>query len=190
MILKTWVPSSKQILAWTSFLTGVLLAGVALAQPTPPPAPQAQTRNVIVTTDGADEATTSFSSGTGSSSGLAPAGTSSRLSLLSLTRPMKRPGKRPGWACPLRKRPRHSLRNLDLSPARDCWWIFVAPNSPAARAGIQKYNVIEELGDQTLVDPVQLRKLVQMQKDGDTDQIDTLSRREKARGVGHPGEAN
>jgi membrane-associated protease RseP (regulator of RpoE activity) len=60
---------------------------------------------------------------------------------------------------------------LGLKPGEGLVVAFVAPDSPAAKAGIQKYDVIEELGDQMLVDPAQLRKLVQMEKDGDTVQL-------------------
>jgi membrane-associated protease RseP (regulator of RpoE activity) len=46
--------------------------------------------------------------------------------------------------------------------------IYVEPNSPAAKAGLQKYDVLVEMGDQMLVHPGQLRKLVRLQKEGDT----------------------
>jgi membrane-associated protease RseP (regulator of RpoE activity) len=46
--------------------------------------------------------------------------------------------------------------------------IYVEPNSPAAKAGLQKYDVLVEMGDQLLVHPHQLRKLVRLQKEGDT----------------------
>lgn len=45
--------------------------------------------------------------------------------------------------------------------------IYVEPNSPAAKAGLQKYDVLVEMGDQLLVHPGQLRKLVRRQKEGD-----------------------
>ena len=37
--------------------------------------------------------------------------------------------------------------------------IYVEPNSPAAKAGLQKYDVLVAMGDQMLVHPGQLRKL-------------------------------
>src|SRR5882724_1450550 len=46
--------------------------------------------------------------------------------------------------------------------------IYVEPNSPAAKAGLQKYDVLVEMGDQLLVHPGQLRKLVRRQNIGDT----------------------
>jgi hypothetical protein len=45
---------------------------------------------------------------------------------------------------------------------------FVAPDSPAAKAGLKRNDVLVQLGDQVLVHPVQLRKLVQMHKEGDS----------------------
>jgi membrane-associated protease RseP (regulator of RpoE activity) len=57
---------------------------------------------------------------------------------------------------------------LGLKSGQGLVVIFVAPDSPAAKAGIQKYDVVEKLDEQLLVDPEQLRKLVQMQKEGDT----------------------
>lgn len=46
--------------------------------------------------------------------------------------------------------------------------IYVEPNSPAAKAGLQKFDVLVEMGDQVLVHPLQLRKLVRRQSIGDT----------------------
>ncbi|MGA2867316.1 MAG: PDZ domain-containing protein [Verrucomicrobiota bacterium] len=45
---------------------------------------------------------------------------------------------------------------------------YVAPDSPAAKAGVEKNDVLVQFGDQLLVHPAQLRKLVQMHKEGDT----------------------
>jgi PDZ domain-containing protein len=44
---------------------------------------------------------------------------------------------------------------------------YVATNSPAARAGMQKNDLLVEMDGQKLVLPAQLRKLVQMRKEGD-----------------------
>jgi len=46
--------------------------------------------------------------------------------------------------------------------------VYVEPNSPAAKAGIQKCDVLVGMGDQMLVHPGQLRKLVRLQKEGDS----------------------
>jgi hypothetical protein len=46
--------------------------------------------------------------------------------------------------------------------------IYVEPNSPAAKAGLQKYDVLVGMGDQLLVHPLQLRKLVRRQNIGDS----------------------
>jgi hypothetical protein len=45
--------------------------------------------------------------------------------------------------------------------------VYVEPNSPAAKAGLQKYDVLVSMGDQVLVHPGQLRKLVRLKKEGD-----------------------
>jgi serine protease Do len=45
--------------------------------------------------------------------------------------------------------------------------VFVQPDSPAAKAGLQKNDVLFEFGDQLLVHPGQFRKLVRRQKEGD-----------------------
>jgi hypothetical protein len=44
---------------------------------------------------------------------------------------------------------------------------FVAPNSPAATGGLKKNDVLSQFGDQTLLLPAQLRKLVRMHKESD-----------------------
>lgn len=49
--------------------------------------------------------------------------------------------------------------------------VYVAPDSPAARAGIEKHDVLVELGDQLLVHPEQLRKMIRARKEGDTIQL-------------------
>lgn len=45
---------------------------------------------------------------------------------------------------------------------------YVAPDSPAAKAGLKKYDVLVTLGDQLLVHPAQLAKLIRTKSDGDT----------------------
>jgi len=45
---------------------------------------------------------------------------------------------------------------------------FVAPESPAAKAGLKKNDVLVKFEDQLLVHPSQLRKLVRTRKEGDT----------------------
>jgi membrane-associated protease RseP (regulator of RpoE activity) len=56
---------------------------------------------------------------------------------------------------------------LGLKPGEGLVVIYVEPNSPAAKAGLQKYDVLVAMGDQKLVHPHQLRKLVRLQKEGD-----------------------
>jgi hypothetical protein len=169
MKMKSLIPSSKRILAWTVFATGVLLAGRAMAQPTPPPGPQVQTRNVVVTTSGSGgEGAVASSGGAGSSVGV---GSSRSVIKIESIEPDqdKEPAREVTWLGLSTEEVSDALASqLGLMSGQGLVVVFVAPDSPAAKAGIQKYDVIEELGDQMLVDPVQLRKLVQMQMEGDT----------------------
>jgi len=161
--------STKKILAWTAFTTSVLLAGVAMAQPTPPPTPQVQTRNVVVTTGGSGgEGAVGSSGGTGSSVGAGPSRSVIKIESIEPAR-ADEPAREVTWLGLSTEEASEALASqLGLKPGQGLVVVFVAPDSPAAKAGIQKYDVIEEVGDQMLVDPVQLRKLVQMQKAGDT----------------------
>jgi hypothetical protein len=45
---------------------------------------------------------------------------------------------------------------------------YLAEDSPAAKAGLKRNDVLVEFGEQMLVHPAQLRKLVKMHKEGDT----------------------
>jgi membrane-associated protease RseP (regulator of RpoE activity) len=56
---------------------------------------------------------------------------------------------------------------LNLSSGAGLVITFVAPESPAAKAGLQKNDVLVELGDQLLVNQDQLAKLIRAHKDGD-----------------------
>jgi hypothetical protein len=60
---------------------------------------------------------------------------------------------------------------LDLKPGEGLVVSYVSSNSPAGAAGLRKNDVLVELDGQMLVDPAQLRKLVQMHADGDTIKI-------------------
>jgi membrane-associated protease RseP (regulator of RpoE activity) len=55
---------------------------------------------------------------------------------------------------------------------------YVAPNSPAAKAGLQKNDVLVEFEEQLLVHPGQFRKLIRLHQEGDKIQL-TLSREGK-----------
>jgi len=57
---------------------------------------------------------------------------------------------------------------LGLDPGAGLVVSYVAAESPAAKAGLQKNDVLVKFEGQLLVLPVQLRKLVQMRKVGDT----------------------
>lgn len=57
---------------------------------------------------------------------------------------------------------------LDLQPGVGLVVTYVAPDSPAAKAGLQKNDVLVTFEGQSLVHPAQLRKLVRSRKTGDT----------------------
>jgi len=56
---------------------------------------------------------------------------------------------------------------LDLEPGAGLVITYVAPESPAAKAGLRKNDVLVQFEDQALVHPAQLRKLVRVRKSGD-----------------------
>ena len=56
---------------------------------------------------------------------------------------------------------------------------YVSTNSPAAKAGIKKNDVLSKIDDQLLVHPAQLRKLIQSRKAGDQIRITGYRRAEK-----------
>jgi hypothetical protein len=60
------------------------------------------------------------------------------------------------------------VAQLGLNPGVGLAVTYVAPDSPAAKAGLQKNDVLVQFEDQSLVHPAQLRKLVQVRKEGDT----------------------
>lgn len=57
---------------------------------------------------------------------------------------------------------------LGLKPGEGLVVTFVAPDSPAAKEGMQKNDLLVELDGQVLVHPAQFRKLIQMHKAGDS----------------------
>ena len=156
-------------MAWTTFTSGVLLAGMAMAQPTAPPAPQVQTRSVVVASDGTGAGDAASSSvGTGSSAGAGSRRSVIRIDSIEPTRAGES-AREVTWLGVSTEEASEALASqLGLKPGQGLVVVYVAPESPAAKAGLQKYDVIEGIGDQMLVDPIQFRKLVQMQKEGDT----------------------
>jgi hypothetical protein len=81
----------------------------------------------------------------------------------------KKPGKEVAWLGIATEEASETLSaQLGLKPGDGLVIVHVEPDSPAAKAGLQKNDVIVELGDQLLVHPGQLRKLVRRQKEGDT----------------------
>lgn len=60
------------------------------------------------------------------------------------------------------------ISQLGLDPGVGLVVNYVAADSPAAQAGLQKNDVLTEFAGQALVHPAQLRKLVQVRQVGDT----------------------
>ena len=77
-------------------------------------------------------------------------------------------GKEGAWLGLSTEEPSDALTSqLALQPGEGLLVTYVATNSPAAKAGLQKNDVLVEMDGQKLVLPGQLRKLVQMRKEGD-----------------------
>jgi len=60
---------------------------------------------------------------------------------------------------------------LGLAPGSGLVVTYVSPDSPAAKAGLQRNDVLADLESQLLVHPAQLRKLIQGRKQGDAIQL-------------------
>lgn len=168
---------STRTLAVASILTSTMLAGLAMADPTGTPSPQTQDRKVVVVTSGSESDDAAPLPG-----GKAPVRKVIRIESIGAS-PAKEPGQMVTWLGVSTEEVSDALTaQLGLKPGQGLVVVYVAPDSPAAKAGIQKYDVFEELGDQMLMGPDQLRKLVQMQKDGDTVKL-TLHRAGKRQTV-------
>ncbi len=63
---------------------------------------------------------------------------------------------------------------LPLDPGTGLIVEYVSPDSPAAKAGLQKHDVLVRLDDQVLIAPVQLQTLIANRKDGDTVEVHFL----------------
>ena len=61
---------------------------------------------------------------------------------------------------------------LGLRPGEGLVVTYIAPDSPASKAGLQKHDVLVKLDKQLTVYPAQLRKLVQMHKEGDAVELE------------------
>jgi hypothetical protein len=58
---------------------------------------------------------------------------------------------------------------------------FVAPNGPAAQAGVEKFDILVKLEDQLLVNPAQLQTLVRTKKEGDRVELALLRKGQPVR---------
>ncbi len=92
----------------------------------------------------------------------------------------KDPAKEVAWlGVSTEEAPEALISQLALESGEGLVVIYVAADSPAAKAGIEKYDVLVELGDQLLVHPAQLRKLIQAKKEGDGIQLSLYRRGKK-----------
>ena len=79
-----------------------------------------------------------------------------------------RPAKDRAWlGVAIEEAPEALAEQLELDPGVGLVVTHVSADSPAARAGLKKNDVLVELAGQSLVLPAQLRKLVQLRKPGD-----------------------
>ncbi len=68
---------------------------------------------------------------------------------------------------------------LSLAPGEGIVVSHVAPDSPAAKAGLQPNDILLRFEDQILLEPLQLRKLIAMKKPGDTVKLGYLRKGER-----------
>ncbi|MEO6740177.1 MAG: PDZ domain-containing protein [Chthoniobacteraceae bacterium] len=68
---------------------------------------------------------------------------------------------------------------LSLAPGEGVVVNHVAPESPAAKGGLQPNDILLRFEDQILVEPSQLRKLIAMKKPGDTVNLTYLRKGER-----------
>ncbi len=156
--MKTLIPRSQRTLTWWAVAAGALLAGWAMAES----APEIEKRKVVITTDGA-----------GNENDAPAPGSRSRRKVIKIESIEpdrgKEPAKEVAWLGVSTEESSEALASqLALKSGQGLVVIYVSPDSPAAKAGLQKFDVLVELGDQLLVHPVQLRKLVQTHKEGDS----------------------
>jgi hypothetical protein len=79
-----------------------------------------------------------------------------------------RPAKDRAWlGVAIEEAPEALTEQLELDPGVGLVVTHVSADSPAAKAGLKKNDVLVELAGQSLVLPAQLRKLVQLRKPGD-----------------------
>jgi len=82
--------------------------------------------------------------------------------------PMRQPDKEMPWmGVGIQETDEPLSAQLGLKTGEGLIVNYVATNSPAAEAGIQKNDVLVNLEGQMLVDPIQFRKLIQMHGEGD-----------------------
>ena len=145
----SWIPAVAALLAGST----IQAAG---ADTSPPPA-----RAVAVVT--ADRAQLDPQAGTMVFSG---SNIAVRVSPARLGEPLER--RETSWlGAAVEEAPEVLTAQLGLDPGVGLVVVFVATNSPSARAGLEKNDVLVELNDQKLFHPLQFRKMIQVRKEGD-----------------------
>jgi hypothetical protein len=156
--MKAIIPMSPRTLPWLAATAGVLLAGLANAESTQ----TFQTRQFALRKGGSgieDENKPPGGSGAGR-----------KAIKIESIEPIrgKEAVQEVSWlGVSTEEAPEALASQLGLKSGQGLVVIYVATESPAAKAGLQKHDVLAELDDQLLVHPVQLRKLIQMRKEGD-----------------------
>ena len=135
---------------------GVLLAGTMITQSDP----QLESRKTLISAENAAKDAALQRSVSG--------GKTLRIESIEPDR-AKGPAKEVAWLGVSTEEASDALgAQLGLKSGEGLVVVYVAPDSPASNAGIKKHDVLVELGDQLLVHPLQLRKLVQTKNEGDT----------------------
>jgi len=122
-----------------------------------------QERHVIVRTQGAGEAE--------DADGTEPGAIQKKIIIQTMdgdAPAVKSAGKEVAWLGLSAEESSDALASqVGLQPGEGLLITYVATNSPAAKASLQKNDLLVEMDGQKLVLPGQLRKLVQMRKEGD-----------------------
>jgi hypothetical protein len=147
---------------WLLALGGVLVAcqlGTAVAHAQTP-----QTGSAAVVVQGGDGGTSIAVTGTGSNAS---------ASVAKVVEPLAEGDAPPRYSRPwlgvgVEEASEALASQLNLAPGVGLVVIYVTPDSPATKAGLEKNDVLVEFDHQALVHPAQLRKLVQVRKEGDT----------------------
>jgi hypothetical protein len=156
--MKTLTFLSHEHAGWLLAAAVVLTAGPALAEPKAPGEPK-----VVIAADAAENSDEDQPSGDTKQK-------HKTIRIESIERDdEKKPAKEVAWLGISTEEVSEALSSqLGLKEGQGLVVTYVAKDSPAAKAGIQKNDVLVDLEGQWLLSPGQLRKLVRMQKEGDS----------------------